>query len=155
MNRDDVVRVARSFLGTPFHHQGRIPGRALDCIGLITCIARELGIPHYDDIRYAKRPQPGRLDEGLAASLCVKLDDLDQADHGDILTFWCTGSKLPQHVGVLATDRGRWTMIHTMNRGMRRVFKNRRITGLVIEHTMNDFWKDRIVGLWRYQGVGD
>ncbi len=43
MKREDFVRVARSYIGTPFHHQGRLPGVGLDCAGVIVCALAECG----------------------------------------------------------------------------------------------------------------
>ena len=40
----DIVKAARTYIGTPFHHRERQPGIALDCVGLLVCVARELGI---------------------------------------------------------------------------------------------------------------
>ena len=31
----NMIAAARACLGTPFHHQGRMPGVGLDCIGLV------------------------------------------------------------------------------------------------------------------------
>lgn len=147
-----IVDTARSFVGTKFVHQGRMPGVGLDCIGLITCVARALDIPHHDDVNYSRRPEPGRLREGLLASGCFEIP-AEERRHGDILTFWFCASRHEQHVGILATDRGRETLIHTLNRGMRRAIGLRSLTGAVVEHGLDDFWKERIVTAWRYGGI--
>lgn len=42
--RADIVRVARSFIDTPFHHMGRLPGVGIDCAGVLVCAARELDL---------------------------------------------------------------------------------------------------------------
>ena len=39
MNANGIIASARACLGTPFLHQGRIPGVALDCAGLVGIIA--------------------------------------------------------------------------------------------------------------------
>ena len=33
--RTDVVAAAREWLGTPFHHQARLRGVGVDCVGLV------------------------------------------------------------------------------------------------------------------------
>ena len=50
----DVVRVARSFLGVRYRHQGR-SREGVDCIGLPVCVRKELGLPLMDEAGYAKR----------------------------------------------------------------------------------------------------
>jgi cell wall-associated NlpC family hydrolase len=39
----NAVAIARSFIGTPYHHQARRPGVGLDCLGVLICVARALG----------------------------------------------------------------------------------------------------------------
>ena len=39
MTSADIIAIARACLGTPFRHQGRIPGVALDCAGLVVAVA--------------------------------------------------------------------------------------------------------------------
>ena len=36
---DDVVKEARTWIGTPFVHQGRTKGLACDCLGLMIGVA--------------------------------------------------------------------------------------------------------------------
>ncbi len=36
----DVVRTARTWLGTPYHHQGRLKGVGVDCAGLLIGVAQ-------------------------------------------------------------------------------------------------------------------
>jgi hypothetical protein len=50
----DVVRVARSFLGVKYRHQGR-SREGVDCIGLPVCVRAELGLSAMDEAGYAKR----------------------------------------------------------------------------------------------------
>jgi cell wall-associated NlpC family hydrolase len=35
MKRPDIVEEARSWLGTPYHHQAALKGVGCDCIGLL------------------------------------------------------------------------------------------------------------------------
>ncbi len=39
-----IVNTARSWLATPFKHQGRLKGIGCDCLGLVMGIAKELGL---------------------------------------------------------------------------------------------------------------
>lgn len=52
------VASATSWRGTPYVHQGRTPGRALDCAGLFICAARESALlpADYDFLDYPPDP---------------------------------------------------------------------------------------------------
>ncbi|MBL0320066.1 MAG: hypothetical protein IPP74_12385 [Alphaproteobacteria bacterium] len=39
-----IISQARTWLGTPFHHQARLKGKGCDCLGLIVGVADELGL---------------------------------------------------------------------------------------------------------------
>jgi hypothetical protein len=41
--RSQIVAKAKSFIGTPWKHQGRTR-RSVDCVGLVVAIADELGV---------------------------------------------------------------------------------------------------------------
>lgn len=56
--RADIVATARGFLGTPFHHMGRLPGAGLDCAGVLVCAARALGLVAADFDVPAYTPTP-------------------------------------------------------------------------------------------------
>ena len=40
--RDHIVRLARHWIGTPYHHQASVRGVGTDCVGLIRGLYREL-----------------------------------------------------------------------------------------------------------------
>jgi len=42
--RAEVVRVARSFIGTPYHHMGRVKGAGVDCATLLAEVYYEAGV---------------------------------------------------------------------------------------------------------------
>ncbi|MFZ7338164.1 hypothetical protein ACLS0R_18210, partial [Comamonas jiangduensis] len=54
----DVVAAARRCIGTPYHHQARKPGIGLDCVGLVICVARQIGAvaPDWDVRGYSRVP---------------------------------------------------------------------------------------------------
>jgi cell wall-associated NlpC family hydrolase len=53
MTRADVVSEALSWLGTPYHHQGRIKGVGVDCAMLLADVYHVCGlIPHIDPRPY-------------------------------------------------------------------------------------------------------
>jgi hypothetical protein len=44
LRSDDIVREARSYIGTPFKHQGREKGVAIDCLGVVLGVAVALDL---------------------------------------------------------------------------------------------------------------
>lgn len=110
MTRDDVVRVARSFLDVPFHHMGR--SRAgMDCAGLLICVARELGfVPQDFDVpNYLPTP------DGSMMGLCgLHMTHVDKMQAGDCVVV--AMDKEPQHLGILTDYRhGGFAIVHACN----------------------------------------
>ena len=72
VTRQEVVREAREWLGTPFHHQAREKGVGTDCGGLVGGVAVALGIVPPDWWRdtfdprwggYGRQPAQGTLQQ--------------------------------------------------------------------------------------------
>ena len=110
----DIVKVGRSYIGTQFHHRGRKPGLALDCVGVLVCTARELGIypPTFDVPRYTPHP-----DGVTMLALCrefMREISLGEIQLGDVLAVFI--NERPQHLGIIADYRnGHKSIIHASN----------------------------------------
>ena len=48
MSVEQILAAARAEIGTPFRHQGRVSGKALDCAGLICHVASVIGLEYFD-----------------------------------------------------------------------------------------------------------
>lgn len=138
MTRDDIITAARDCLGTPFVHQGRIPGRALDCAGLVVAVAQAW----WRGIRRPDRLQPQSI--RWAARNCARrstrrhrIAPSDVAPPAMCLLMRFSGD--PQHLAILAGG----TIIHAWE-----------APGLVCEHDLTDLWVRRIVRVYRFQGAG-
>lgn len=136
VTRAQIVAVARRHLGTPWQHQARCPGVALDCIGLLVVVAQALALPHVDYTRYGVRPNPDELLERLGANL-DRIEAVD-AREGDVVLFWIESADRPQHVGI-RTATG---FIHT-HAGI----------GRVVEHGWGGEWTQRVHSWWRFREV--
>lgn len=131
MSVASVVDVARSWVGTPFLHQGR--SRAgVDCVGLLVVVAQDLGLPIHDFTRYGRVPHPRRMGEELARQM--DRISIGQAGPGDV--FWLAWRDVPQHLAIL-TDGG---MIHSFQ-----------TAGQVIEHPIDQTWRARVRGAFRFR----
>lgn len=105
-----IIATARGYLGTRFHHQGRIgktgsKGGGIDCLGLLVCVARDLDLHGKNGERLADfdaRDYPHQPD---TVALRQKLESLLYPIHttgiapGDIALFNVEGS--PQHMGII------------------------------------------------------
>lgn len=134
-SRQDVIRVARSMVGTKYRHGGRTR-KSVDCGGLLIAIATELGIDHIaPPLGYSRHPD-GRLVDHVHAGA----DPQKDPQPGDILVFWVDrGSRLPQHVGIITECGG---LIHADMRSRR-----------VVETTQNPFTSSQVIGAFTFRGV--
>jgi len=130
---DKVVEYVRSLLGTPYVHQGRLPGIGIDCIGVISCAANHLGIPHTDNTCYRSRPTGVLVPKFIEAGL-IRRDDLE-VEPARILVFEFRKGN-PQHIAV-ATSKDR--MVHT-HAGIKSV----------VEHQIDTKWRDRLHSVWEF-----
>lgn len=51
----DFAAAAASMIGTPFRLHGREPGRALDCVGVVSAALQRVGRPHRVPLGYRLR----------------------------------------------------------------------------------------------------
>ncbi|KAA1015980.1 peptidase P60 [Paraburkholderia panacisoli] len=133
-SREEFVKEARSWIGTPYQHQGRIKGVACDCIGLVIGTARALGLTDYDIDGYGKRPD-GNLRPVMESQL--ESVPLDAAQAADVVLFaWASH---PLHVGILSDPSH---VIHAY-------LPNRR----VVENIIDERWRAQIVAAYHMPGV--
>lgn len=140
VSRAALVATARSYAGTPWVHQGRLPGIALDCVGMLICIAHAHGLSDYDIDGYHTTPDP----DVLLGELDAQMDRINPADAliGDVYVMaWTTkGKQVPRHLGIKARHDPDY-VIHVYNGGPRRV----------VEHIIDAEWRARIVRAYRYR----
>lgn len=136
ISRAKLIANARLCLNTKHHHQGRVPGVGLDCIGLLVFAPLSQGIILEDRCNYPRDPT-GELQLELERQF-DPLPSFDHARPGDVLVFWYVNRRLPQHVGI-KTDKG---MIHTYQD-----------VGKVVETSLGAFWEPRAQSAWAYRGI--
>ena len=135
MNAEQIIAAARACLGTPFVHQGRIPGQALDCAGLVMAVAQSIGADYQDQPGYGRTPANGLLQQALEMQPCLQRVAMADRQAGDVLLMRFATE--PQH---LAIDAGA-TVIHSYQQ-----------VGKVCEHGLTDVWLKRIVAVYRFRG---
>lgn len=137
--RERFLQAAISYLGTPFHHQGRLPGVGLDCAGVVVCAAREAEIEVADQRGYAHQPFGGLFEQAV----------LDHADPigraellpGDLLLFAFGGA--PQHIAVVTAVAERLHMVHAHAQVRK-----------VAEQAVDAVWEAQLRGCFRLRGLG-
>ena len=134
--RAEIVAVARSYLNCNYHHQGRIRA-GIDCIGVAIAVCRDLNLGEIDDpLGYSREPDGVLLLENIE-KYCTAITDYS---YGDLLVFRLR--KLPQHCGIVTDLADGLGLIHSYQ-----------TIGKVAEHSLTDWWVERIVGAYRLPGV--
>jgi len=145
--REQVAAKARSLLGTPFAHQGKTPGVALDCIGSVAVVALE-----FEDLAPAARawladpefrgytPQPNV--RKLLKATHKYMDPISKAAAGlaDVLLFKFFDE--PMHFGIISAVKPRRLVVHAYS-----------MVGRVVENGIDDTWRARIVEAYRFKGL--
>jgi NlpC/P60 family putative phage cell wall peptidase len=143
-----IVATARSWIGTRFHHQGRLKKTGshkggVDCLGLLVGIADELDLRRTDGTRlastdetdYAHQPDSKRLKSKLAELLMpIPVGGISA---GDILLLRIDDN--PQHLAVVSDMADDLGIIHA--------YASARA---VVEHQLDSWWKARIEAAFRF-----
>ena len=146
----DIINQARTWLGTKYHHQGRLKKSNLglggvDCIGLLVGVIKELGIQdgkgnslvEFDETNYSIYPENGRL----LKSIKQHLDEFkkEEMQMGDIMLF--KTFRDPQHVGLLAKfQSGGFSLIHCNSSA-----------GKVVEQPFLKTWEHMLTNVYRFR----
>ncbi len=106
VTREAIVAAARSWLGTPYHHQASLKGVGSDCLGLIRGIWRELYGPEPEAMPpYTRDWGSATGSETLLAAACrhlVPLRDASAAGLGDVLVFRMRDEGVAKHAGIIS-----------------------------------------------------
>jgi len=144
--KKDIESKAREYVGTRFQHQGRLKGRAMDCVGLPLCVADDLGLvdklgvpfKKHDNANYSAQPLDRFVHEEAQRRMIEK--PIDQMQPGDLVTIRLPD--VPCHVAIISTVNGTIGMIHAYA-----------TIGKVVEHIMDVKWRRRIEGCFAFPGV--
>jgi cell wall-associated NlpC family hydrolase len=145
-----IVKESRSWIGTKFHHQGRVRKSltslgGCDCLGLVIETAKTLDlkdkygnkIANLDEANYPIIPSGDYLYKKLAQHFKEK--NLTNIAPGDIALFRFV--KNPQHLAIIGEQRydehTHCTLIHSYS-----------VSGFVCEHILNRKWQERLVAIF-------
>lgn len=134
IDRQKIVEAARTYLGTPFMHQGRMRGVGIDCAGLLTCVSYDVGMGDVRITDYTRQPNPARFRDTTREYLePVQFTELAP---GDVLTFSIAG--VEQHYGLLV-DVNPKRFVHAYQS-----------VGKCVEQELTLPWLRRLRGCYRF-----
>ena len=134
----DIVAEARSWIGTPYHHQASLKDAGCDCLGLVRGIWRAF---------YGAEPEhlPGYSpdwgerggDEPIIAAARRHMIEIrtTEAHPGDVLVFRIRRGRIAKHTGVM-TAPGRF--VHAQEGGP------------VSEVPLSPWWRRRVAAAFRF-----
>jgi len=140
---EDVLRIARGWIGTPYRHQGASRGAGADCLGLIRGVWRELYgaepvvVPAYAP-DWSEPQREERLWEAAGAYLWPQPLASDRP--ADVLLFRMRDGAVAKHLGIRSEAAGMATVIHAYSGHG------------VIESPLSRPWQRRIVARFRFPG---
>lgn len=136
VERAEIVAAARRYVGTPFRHQGRHREFGIDCRGLVSCVAYDLGLMDVRIDDYDRQPNETRF----RAEVRKHMDPIpfSQLLPGDALTFFFGAER---HFG-LVTKIDPLTIVHAYE-----------AVGRCVEQAVDQTISLRIRGCYRYRGV--
>jgi cell wall-associated NlpC family hydrolase len=148
--RQKIIIEAKTWLGTNFHHQGRVKISAnhhggCDCIGLIIGVASQLNlrsktgkpIVDCDKLNYSNIPEGDNLRQQLSQHLVEKGAKIDHAEIGDIALF--SFAKNPQHLAIIDKQNDKLLLIHAYS-----------VVGKVCYHRLDSKWSERLVQIYSF-----
>lgn len=149
-----VVAKAREFISTLFAHQGRIKGRACDCVGLILMSADELHLKDTsgvlihgsDNANYSAQPMSDFVHEECQRRMVEK--PVSEMADGDVLTM-----RVPARDENIPTAAACHAAICSSVNGVRYIVHAYAPNGKVVENILDAKWRRRIAGCFRFAEV--
>lgn len=148
MDRRLIFEKAREYIGTPFHQQGRVKGRGLDCVGIVLCVGEDLGLKYndgrpigrFDYKDYGMYPVMDSM-QTEAEKIFIKKTRKEMVP-GDIVTM--RAPFIVHHMAVVSQLEQGLGIIHAHGG-----------VGKIVEHLLDARWNTRIAGVFSYPGVDD
>ena len=138
---DDVVAIARTWIGTPYVHQASVKGAGTDCLGLLRGVWRDICGPEPEAVpAYTQdwSEAAGREDLLTAARRWLVCLPLMSCVAGDVLVFRMRAGSVAKHLGILSCAGARASFIHAYSGHG------------VVETALSDPWARRIVARFAF-----
>lgn len=144
--RKEIVAEARSWIGTPFKHQGRRKGHDVDCGGLVLSVGWAMGEVLPGEIKqyvrsYVRNPHDGIFE--LVMDSVLEHIEFEDARPGDVALI--KFDRENQHAAIFGDyAHGGLSLIHALSG-----------VGKVVEHRLDKEWRRRITAVYRFPGIED
>lgn len=132
IDRERIIKIARGWIGTRYHHQASLKGVGCDCIGLVRGVYEEyFGIKINNIPNYSRDWGDCDGNEMLIKQGCVYFNEInkDEIQPGDIVALRWIKYSVAKHVAIVSFDG---KMIHAYNGHP------------VFEVNLSDWWKRKI-----------
>ncbi len=140
-HQDRVVKIARSWIGTPYCHQASCKAGGTDCLGLIRGVWRELlGAEPVEIPAYSfdwSEPQR-REDLWRGAQRYLIEQTSGPLQHGSVLLFRMRDRSVAKHLGIAVETANTMTFIHAYSGHG------------VMESTLTAPWRRRVVSCFQF-----
>ncbi|WP_037309879.1 peptidase [Ruegeria halocynthiae] len=141
VHRHDIVKEARTWLGTPYVHQASVKGAGADCLGLLRGVWRELvgaepeAVPTYS-MDWSEPQGEERMWAAAHRHLIDKSPDAFAI--GDVLLFRMLDGRVAKHVGIISQVGAVPRFIHAYSGHG------------VVENTLSEPWRRRVVACFEF-----
>lgn len=138
--RAALIAEARTWLGTPWHHQAAVKGAGCDCIGFVRGAAEPFIGAIDQPMDYAATWPLYRAEERLREAMAEHATEIaiEEARPGDILLF-SVGKGPAHHCGYLGDGN---TLLHCYQEA-----------GRVVEQPLALFWIEKARAAFRLPGI--
>ena len=105
--RDTIIAEARSWIGTPYHHQAAVKGVGCDCLGLVRGVWRAVyGFDPEQPPAYSRDWAETLRRETLAEAAARYMEPaaLDAVEAGDLLLFAINADAPAKHCAILTAQ---------------------------------------------------
>lgn len=132
----ELIKEARTWHGTPYQHQGRTR-HGVDCVGLAIRVAQDLGLTEFDIREYERTPS-NKLMKDLLMQNCILVNG---SPLQPAMLLHMAFEKQPRHIAIV-TSAEPLRIIHASSEHER-----------VVEHVVDQKWRNRIRGAYMIPGV--
>jgi len=137
LTREEAERAVAAWaltqLDVPWVHQARVPGKGMDCVGLLVLGGRLHGFEIVDMLEYGLIVSPEQLQQYMH----MNCEPVEEPVPGGLASFWFRQPISPVHVGVMLDAR---RFVHSYRRA-----------GKVVENSLDKVWGRRVHKFWRYK----
>jgi NlpC/P60 family putative phage cell wall peptidase len=151
--RDKIITEARSWIGTPYHHQAALKGVGCDCLGLVRGVWRAVyGTDPEHPPAYSRDWAETLREETLADAAGRQMIPLalDAFGPGDLLLFAVNDNAPAKHCAILVAQEPVWT-------GSQQLCPMRMIHAIeshpVAEVSLVPWWRNRLRFVFRFPEI--